>query len=97
MPYKLIIKEEARQDIQHAYSYYEEQQKGLGERFLTMVQKRLMTLSEHPQYYSYIDKKQILRDITIENFPFVAVFEISGNEVTVYAICSTYRKTEFGG
>ncbi len=53
MSYKLIIKEEAIADMQEAYDYYEEQQTGLGERFLAALQERFASLSEHPQYYGF--------------------------------------------
>lgn len=65
MPYTLIIKEEAKLDLSTSYAYYEEQQEGLGERFLDEEQKRFDNLVAHPEYYTFIDSKQRLRDITV--------------------------------
>jgi hypothetical protein len=74
MAYKLIIKEGARLDADSAYSYYEGQQTGLGERFLSSLQERFTAISHHPNYYSYIDKRKLLRDIAVPHFPYVIVF-----------------------
>lgn len=95
MSYRLIIKREALADMQEAYQYYEAQQNGLGEQFLSRLQERFDALSEHPEYYSYIDQKYILRDVTMAQFPFVIVYEIAGTEVIVYAICSTHKHPEY--
>ncbi len=94
MPYKLIIKEEARLDAESAYIYYEEQQAGLGDRFLDAIQKRFSEIAEHPHYYSYIDKKQLLRDVAIPQFPYVVVFAIAESEVRVYAIHNTHKRPD---
>jgi plasmid stabilization system protein ParE len=91
MPYKLAIKEAARMDMSESYWYYEEQQAGLGERLLSEVQKRLNDLSIHPEYYSYIDNKQVLRDITLNNFPYVLIYRIIKGEVSVYAVLHTRK------
>ena len=40
MSSQLTIKEEAIADIQAGYDYYEQQQVGLGERFLSTLQDR---------------------------------------------------------
>jgi len=92
MSYKLIIKEEAIADMQEAYDYYEEQQAGLGERFLAALQQRFVSLSEHPQYYGFIDSKQLLRDVSVAVFPYVIVYGIIEDEVRVYAIHPTRKR-----
>lgn len=93
MAYLLVIKEEAHLDIVAAYDYYEEKQQGLGERFLQALIKRYNDLMQHPANYSFIseDPQQILRDVKLEKFPYLIVYEISGNEVIVYAIHNAYQ------
>lgn len=78
--------------MQDAWLYYEQQQAGLGERFLLELEQKLTVLSEHPEYYSYIDSRKILRDVTVNNFPYVIVFAIIDNEVRVYAVLLTHRR-----
>ncbi len=93
MVYTVIIKEEAHQDISEAYNYYEDKQEGLGERFLKALIKRFNDLCVHPVFYSYIaeDPQQILRDVRVEKFPFLIVFEITDTRVTIYAVHNTYK------
>jgi plasmid stabilization system protein ParE len=94
MPFLLIIKEEAHRDVAAAYDYYESCQPGLGEQFLEALVSRYADLSQHPQFYSYIaeDPKQVLRDVKLERFPYVVIYEISElDKVIIYAVHSTYR------
>lgn len=93
MPFTVIIKEEAHQDTLDAYHYYEGKQKGLGERFLEALLQRYQDLAKHPGYYSYMedDPLKILRDVRLEKFPYVVVFEILNEMVIVYAVHNTYK------
>ena len=102
MAYKVIIRGEAQADTQEAYNYYEQQRTGLyyeqqrtglGEEFLMALIKRYDDLAEHPSHYSYIEEQpeKLLRDARIERFPYVVVFEIKGEEVTVYAVHNTHK------
>ena len=94
MLYNLIIKEEALADLQNAYLYYELQQAGLGERFLTSLLEARQKLEKNPQHYSYIpeDPLQVLRDVKLKKFPFVIVLEISAKDVIIYAVHNTSKK-----
>ena len=93
MPFTVIVKQEAHQDTIEAYNYYETKLTGLGERFLNALQQRYKELSENPTFYSYIDEDplKILRDVKLEKFPFVVVYEITENQVVVYAVHNTYK------
>ncbi len=91
MSYPLIIKGEALADIQAGYDYYEQQQAGLGERFLSILQGHFEALSEHPQYYSFIDSRQLLRDVAVGVFPYVIVYAIIEEAVKVYAVHPTHK------
>ena len=96
MAYRVVIKSEARQDVAAAYDYYEGKQRGLGESFLKSFESRCTDLSTNPSHYSYIneDLKRVLRDIKLNRFPYVLVFEITDQEVIVYAVHSTYTDPE---
>lgn len=93
MPFTVIVKEEAHQDTIEAYNYYEEKSTGLGERFLEALQQRYRELSKTPTLYSFIneDPLKVLRDVKLEKFPFVVVYEIIEKEVVVYAVHNTYK------
>jgi plasmid stabilization system protein ParE len=93
MAFTIIVKEEAHQDTLDAYWYYEKKQKGLGERFLDLLQSCYEAIAQHPTHYGYIneDPQQMLRDVKIDKFPFVIVYEIIEEEVIIYAVHNTYR------
>lgn len=88
MTYNVIIKAEAHADALHAYLYYEEQQQGLGEKFLDTLIKRYEDLTLHPVHYGFINKDplKVLRDVRLKSFPYVIVFEIINYDVIVYAV-----------
>jgi hypothetical protein len=96
MPYQVVIKSEARDDVAAAYDYYESRQPGLGQSFLEAFEARCTDLCENPTHYSYIseDPKGILRDIKLSRFPYVLVFEIISTDVIVYAVHCTYTDPE---
>ena len=91
MAYKIIIKEEARFDTETAYNYYENEREGLGEEFLQELVKTYEKLTNNPNYYSYIDDQNIIRDLKVERFPYVIIYEIVNDNVVIYAIHNTYR------
>jgi plasmid stabilization system protein ParE len=91
MTYKIVITEQAREDTQSAYDYYEDQRKNLGEEFLEELVNRYGDLEDHPEHYGFIDNRGIIRDVKIDRFPYVIVFEIVNDKVVVYAVFNTYR------
>ncbi len=91
MAYKIIITEHAREDTQIAYDHYETQRQGLGEDFLSELLKKFDNLIDTPNHYGYIDDQAIIRDVKIDRFPYVIVFEIEGAEVIVYAIHNIHK------
>lgn len=88
MPFNVVINAAANEDVLEAYRYYEKQQQGLGERFLSQLRKKYTALSLHPTHYGFIDEDplKVLRDVRLEKFPYVIVFEIVENDVIVYAV-----------
>lgn len=94
MPFHVIVTKEAHRDTLEAYFYYEEKQTGLGERFLNLLEQCYSSLSQHPEHYGYIheDPFNILRDVKLEKFPYLIVFEIREKDVVVYAVHNTYKR-----
>lgn len=74
-----------------AYSYYEELQLGLGDRFLREVLDRYNDIRKHPQYYGFMDEQRLVRDVALKSFPYLAVYEIKDDAVIVYSIHHGHR------
>lgn len=93
MLFTVVIKQEAHEDVTTAYNYYDELQPGLGEVFLAALQSRYQQLAIQPTVNSFIveDPKQVLRDVRLERFPYVVVYEVIDYEVIVYAVHNTFK------
>ncbi len=96
MSYLLVIKEEAHQDTVVAYQYYEQQQPGLGERFLEALNAAYQSITQHPANYGYIteDPLKIFRDIRLKKFPYVVVYEMINDTVIVFAVFHLHRNPD---
>jgi hypothetical protein len=86
--------QEALQEEVVAYLFYEEQQAQLGERFLTEVEKTLLKVSQNPAYYSFLDATKTIRDVRLNKFPFVIIFEVKAGKIIVYHIHHTRTQIE---
>lgn len=91
MAYELLISSVAFIETEEAYIFYEEQQSGLGERFLVSVEAAYLKLSEAPMNYGFIGEEKDLRDIRVKHFPFVVIFQIISNQVLVLRVFNTSR------
>lgn len=72
-----------------AYEWYNEQQEGLGDLFLTELESSYDKLESWPTAYSKI--KRNYRQLVLHTFPYVIVFEIIKKEVVIYSIFHTSR------
>ena len=97
MAYNLIITPEADDNIVKACIYYDGIQDGLSDRFLSDLLSIYQVLIENPQYFSYISskKKNRLRDVKISKFPYVIIFDIKDDVVTVYSVFHTSKKPKY--
>jgi hypothetical protein len=72
--YPLIIKPKAIEMAKDAYEWYNEQQEGLGDLFLTELESCYDKLESWPTAYNKI--KRNYRQLVLHTFPYVIVFEI---------------------
>ncbi len=86
MDYKIIISAEAESDTNKAYIYYQDQQPGLGDRFLDELIDFYKKLKKHPTYYSFISGAKTSRAIPLKVFPYSIIYEITGRELHVFAV-----------
>ena len=95
MIYSLTVKQEAYEDLQKAYDYYEEQRTGLGEEFLDEIEERMAYLKKYPLHFNKAEKE--FRQTLIDRFPYLIIYEIHGREIIIYAFfhCSQNPKKKF--
>ena len=91
MIFKLLIKDEAIQDMLEAFDWYESKQAGLETEFLNEVDEYQNRISQNPQQYQ-IHKSQHIA--VMHRFPFKIVYEIEGETIVVYAVYHDKRNPE---
>jgi len=74
---------------QEAFDWYEQQQAGLGDLFLTELENGFDNMETWPSSYSIIKKNY--RQFILRTFPYVIVYEILNSDVIVYAVFHTSR------
>ena len=87
MKYDVVIKEEADEDVANAFSWYEDQKEGLGERFLLCLDEYYDVISENPHIFQA--KYNARRQAILKRFPYVIIYEVEENTVVVYAVFHT--------
>jgi len=87
MAAELIIAPEAQQDIDGAYSWYEDRRPGLGEEFLSCVDAGIQTISRIPELYAKVHEEY--RRALVRRFPYAIFYEYNGGKVIVYSIFHT--------
>jgi len=86
MEYKIIISIGAVEDTSEAYAFYENQQRGLGDRFLNELTHFYKKLKQHPTWYSFISPEKTIRALALKIFPYKIIYELSAEEVYIFAI-----------
>ncbi|HET7116831.1 MAG TPA: hypothetical protein VFI29_10090 [Hanamia sp.] len=80
MDYNIVISIEAEKDTNDAYCYYEDQQPGLGERFLNELSFFYTRLKQHPQYYSFTSENKTSRSVALRFFSIKLSMKLKTNK-----------------
>ena len=81
-------KPEADRDLLEAAEWYEEQQKGLGGKFIDEVEELLGYLETNPLLFPI--KYKEVRQAILTRFPYVILFRIESKTVIVLAVFNCY-------
>ena len=72
-----------KQDYDEAYEWYEDKQKGLGERFLRAVRKKIEEIALHHEAYG--SKGNIkFREAEVDIFPYLIVYKLNKRKKEIY-------------
>lgn len=91
MIYGLILQEEASLEILEAYIYYEDAQKGLGEKFMKQLDKYLLRIQSNPKHFQL---KKNYREAFIQKFPYLIVFDIIDYKIIILSVFNTHQNPE---
>jgi plasmid stabilization system protein ParE len=88
--YQLQISSAARNDLADAFSWYDKQQKGLGNEFLQEVFLTLDVVTNNPFLFA-VKFSGKFRFGKLNRFPYLIVYEIVDDKIIVNAIFHTSR------
>jgi toxin ParE1/3/4 len=83
--FSIKIYQTATDDLQDAYDYYEEQIRGLGERFAREVDEYLDLIRKNPFQFA-VQFSGSYRFALLNHFPYRVVYRVSEKENLVYVI-----------
>lgn len=92
MAVELIIAQEAQQDVDEAYSWYEDRRPGLGEEFLACVDACIQAICRVPELHAEVHEEY--RRALVRRFPYAVFHEYTGGKVIVYGIFHTSRDSK---
>jgi len=87
MKFSIVIHPGVFKDYEEAYTWYENQAEGLGEKFIAAVRKKLEVIAEKPSAFSSKSKVKY-REAKVAGFPFTIVYKVyqHKNEVFVSSV-----------
>ena len=89
MSRELLLRPEAEADALEAYRWYNEQLPGLGEDFLTEVDRAIETIRANPEASRKIHRE--FRRALIKRFPYAVFYAVREDRIVMFAILHTAR------
>ena len=83
MSYTYQIHPLVEQDFEEGYIWYEERLKGLGEKFINAVDKKIKQILQNPEIYGSKGVKSI-REAQVDKFPYLVVYKINKRKKEIY-------------
>jgi plasmid stabilization system protein ParE len=92
MPFKIVFSPKAQNDLIEIYDWYEKKLPGLGERFINVLDKRILILTRTPHIFPIRYKE--IRCTLVPDFPYLIHYDVSLSKqmVTIYRVFHTSRK-----
>ncbi|YAF96981.1 MAG: type II toxin-antitoxin system RelE/ParE family toxin [Nodularia sp. CChRGM 3473] len=84
MNYVLVFRPEVLEELDDAYTWYENQQAGLGDEFLDCVDEILKKICQMPESYAVVSN-DVHRAI-LQRFPYAIYYRIVSSRIIVIAI-----------
>ena len=89
MTVPVVFRRRVQHDLDAAFNWYEEQQAGLGEEFLSAVQSTFKSIEFYPQTFATVHEK--VRRAIVSRFPFAAFYAVEPKRVVVLRVLHTAR------
>lgn len=89
MKYRLIVRGEAKADVQLAARRYELQRPGLGREFMAELDAALNRVSGNRFQYQVLHRET--RRAIVHRFPYGAFYRIEGNNLVVFCLIHLHQ------
>lgn len=90
MDYRLALSQQAEQAIDLAALWYDQQSKGLGDKFVFAVDHAFHAIQSNPLLYGF--RRKELRGYHMRKFPYIIFFIVQNDKIFVTTILHTSRK-----
>ncbi len=91
----IIFDPDARSEFLLTVQYYEDCQKGLGQRFRLVVAAAMDKIVESPLRYRTIHAP--FRRYLVQKFPYAIIYSIEPDHIRIIAVAHTKRRPNFWG
>lgn len=85
----LILNPEAEADLSAAQQWYDRQREGLGDEFLSCVDRCLAGIRQNPELHARVF--QDLRLALVRRFPYAIIYRIDEDQITIIAVYHGHR------
>ena len=92
MTRRLVLREEALSDVESAASWYDDQQPGLGDDFVTEARKLFQQIAEQPARFRAVNNE--VRRAPLQRFPYAAYFFVDEEQVLILTLVHKRRNPE---
>ncbi|MFA6011336.1 MAG: type II toxin-antitoxin system RelE/ParE family toxin [Desulfobacteraceae bacterium] len=89
---KLYYTDRAKDDIELAFSWYEQQQRELGLEFICCMEDALKRIMEYPEIYPV--RYACFRGCPLKRFPFSIFYSIENNNIIVHSVFDNRQNPE---
>ena len=90
---KIRFVPEAAKDLGDAFEWYESERKGLGKRFVLIVDEAVLRIARYPLFNTEV-KPDIYRSL-VKRFPYAIYYTLDADGILVYAIAHLHRKSVY--
>jgi mRNA-degrading endonuclease RelE of RelBE toxin-antitoxin system len=80
----LLFHPEARNEYTDAFLWYEMQQKGLGKKFSSVIEKTIEQIENNPELFKVA--KGVYREAVVSTFPFSIIYRFNKKKKTIFII-----------
>ena len=90
----IIVHSEAREELDEAIAYYEEQRAGLGLDLANMVEQAIATIRQNPGVGSPYKATEFRRWV-VERFPYLVFYAELENAIWIVAVAHARRRPDY--